>query len=122
LKDAREIDTVPGDMSAIICSDNLTLSCAVLDNAIELDSIRLKEKTFELYQNLFEYISSSPHQNVIRMWNHIPSICTSLENGKQRYCAFNEGRFDAMSSIYGMDDILSKKIPAASAVGFSGKN
>jgi len=58
--------------------------------------------------------------SIVRMWNYIPGITEPLGVGRDRYMAFNAGRFAAMSTWFGGPEGLLTNVPAASGVGANG--
>jgi chorismate lyase/3-hydroxybenzoate synthase len=55
----------------------------------------------------------------VRFWNFIPGIHAELDDGLDRYMAFNAGRFAAFREWFGSEATFSRDLPTASAVGIA---
>lgn len=57
------------------------------------------------------------HTHVVRVWNFIPGIHDRMDDGQQRYMAFNEGRHRALRGWLGGERGIAERAPAATGVG-----
>lgn len=110
---------------AIGLPDNLlasvTWASAVVRGARPLDENAFADAVRLAYEELRAEIHSiDAGLHVVRLWNHIPGITETITHGRDRYMAFNAGRFAAMCDWYGGADRLIASAPAASGVGHGG--
>jgi enamine deaminase RidA (YjgF/YER057c/UK114 family) len=91
----------------------------VIANARALDERSLRQRTLDAYRDLARQIDSTGGGAIVRMWNFIPDILSPTTGGRDRYMAFNEGRYDAMCEWFGGRSGLLDRAPAASGVGTS---
>lgn len=87
--------------------------------ARSLDEHALHARTLEAYRELARRIATTGGGAVVRMWNFIPDLLLPTSNGRDRYMAFNEGRFEAMCEWFDGEANLLTRAPAASGVGTS---
>jgi organic radical activating enzyme len=88
-----------------------------LHNPIET----IEQMTKDAYLSIFELLQEYPNLTVIRFWNYVPDILTTLEDGGTLYHLFNAGRFEAFTAFYG-DALERMQVPAASAIGSQDNN
>jgi chorismate lyase / 3-hydroxybenzoate synthase len=60
--------------------------------------------------------------DAIRFWNYVPGIVDPVGPDMDRYMAFNRGRFAAYAAYSGDVERFGLVLPAASAVGISGRD
>jgi chorismate lyase / 3-hydroxybenzoate synthase len=92
------------------------VSVAVAD-ARSLDEQSLHQRSLDAYRELARRIDATGGGAVVRMWNFIPDLLSPTTHGRDRYMAFNEGRFEAMCEWFGGEANLLARAPAASGVG-----
>lgn len=90
---------------------------ATIPQARRLSEDELAATVTEAYGAVREQLSGL---SIVRMWNYIPGITDPLGPGRDRYMAFNAGRYAAMSTWFGGPEQLLANAPAASGVGASG--
>lgn len=96
-----------------------TLASVTIDDALSLEPGAFADRVTAAYQAIETTIAASDHAHVIRWWNGIPGIHDRVDAGRDRYMAFNAGRFAAMRRRYG-DASLADEAPAATGVGIDG--
>lgn len=104
---------------ALHSGPSLTLASIVLDNVRDLGPSELADRVTLAYQAAEAAIAATDHPHVIRWWNGIPGIHDRVDATRDRYMAFNAGRFAAMRRRFG-DASLADEAPAASGVGILG--
>lgn len=70
-----------------------------------------------VYDDAIELARSHGYPHILRMWNYLGDI-NAVEEGRERYQRFCEGRYDAFAAA---GYALSSDLPAASAVGMRGR-
>lgn len=96
-----------------------TLASVRVANARSLEAGDCADHVTAAYQAIEASIANTEHAHVVRWWNGIPGIHDRVDNARDRYMAFNAGRFAAMRRRYG-DASLADEAPAASGVGIAG--
>jgi len=97
-----------------------TLVTTRVDGFRHGDPQRLSQQVIDAYEQVRQALCESPHQHIVRMWNHIPGIHDPLNPGQDRYMLFNAGRFAAMRMWFGAAEEIRRCVPAASGVGHDG--
>jgi chorismate lyase/3-hydroxybenzoate synthase len=97
-----------------------SLRSVVVPRAASASAEGLRHLAAAAVAQLLREIAASPFPHVARMWNFIPQIHATLDNGEDRYMAFNAGRHDAMASCFG--PALAARVPAATGVGHPGED
>jgi enamine deaminase RidA (YjgF/YER057c/UK114 family) len=64
--------------------------------------------------------SATPH--AVRFWNHIPGIHDALDEGHNRYMAFNAGRYAAFVEWMGGPERFGQSVATASGIGDHGED
>jgi chorismate lyase / 3-hydroxybenzoate synthase len=96
-----------------------TLASVTVAAARSLEAGDFADRVTAAYQAIESTIAATEHAHVVRWWNGIPGIHDRVDNARDRYMAFNAGRFAAMRRRYG-DASLAEEAPAASGVGIAG--
>ncbi len=91
-------------------------------NARMLNEADFSNETQAAYMRLLEKAVSRDGYHAIRVWNFIPGIHDQMEPGRDRYMAFNAGRYQALLGLFGGLDGLYQFAPAATGVGWSGND
>lgn len=94
-------------------SNNLQI-CGYSDN--EAEDGNIEEAAYQSYKSLLNFISDSPHPELVRFWNYVPNINHGAGDA-ENYKRFCNGRLQAFTEAKIDDD----RFPAASAVGHYGK-
>lgn len=115
----RSLVTAPAvpDISSMIAGARVV--SVEVANARALDEHALHVRTLEAYRELARTVAATGGGAVVRMWNFIPDLLAVTRPGRDRYMAFNEGRFEAMCEWFGGEADLLTRAPAASGVGTS---
>ena len=83
---------------------------------------RLESGTRNAYLAIRDVLSSLGPRHPVRFWNHISDITAATAiQGKNRYMAFNAGRFQAMTDWFGGIDHFDTAVPTASGIGHGGR-
>lgn len=83
---------------------------------------RLESGTRNAYLAIRDVLSSLEPRHPVRFWNHISDITAATAiQGKNRYMAFNAGRFQAMTDWFGGIDHFDTAVPTASGIGHGGR-
>jgi enamine deaminase RidA (YjgF/YER057c/UK114 family) len=96
-----------------------TRATVSIDGARALEPGEFADRVTQAYQAIESAIAATDHSHVIRWWNGIPGIHDRVDASRDRYMAFNAGRFAAMRRRFG-DAHLADEAPAASGVGVAG--
>jgi chorismate lyase/3-hydroxybenzoate synthase len=89
----------------------------VLFGSMELeqrDGASLEALARQAYTELFAFMDSQGHRNLLRVWNYVPRI-NEAEGGLERYRCFNLGRHEGFRRSG--RDISEENVPAASVLG-----
>lgn len=111
--------SVAGVDVALRTGPRFTLASVTIPNAVALEAGVFADRVTAAYQAIESTIAEGDHAHVVRWWNGIPGIHDRVDAGRDRYMAFNAGRFAAMRRRYG-DASLADEAPAASGVGIAG--
>lgn len=87
-------------------------------NADRLDDCAFEALCSSAYERLAEELDARD-ASAIRLWNYIPHILAPLGELEHRYMVFNAGRFRALQSWLG-DEQLQQQVATASGVGHFG--
>lgn len=98
--------------------ERATLASVVIPEALALDPGAFADRVTAAYQAIEATIAATDHAHVVRWWNGIPGIHDRVDAARDRYMAFNAGRFAAMRRRYG-DASLADEAPAATGVGIA---
>ena len=85
-----------------------------LPDARQLDAAAFEAAVSRGYRVVRQPLATPHH--VVRCWNYLPGICEPMDERRDRYMAFNGGRFAALSAAAAW----WAHLPAASAVGHGG--
>jgi chorismate lyase/3-hydroxybenzoate synthase len=96
-----------------------TLASVSISDARSLEPSDFADRVTAAYQAIESSIADTEHAHIVRWWNGIPGIHDRIDTSRDRYMAFNAGRFAAMRRRYG-DAGLADEAPAASGVGIAG--
>lgn len=96
-----------------------TLASVTIAAARSLEAGDFADRVTAAYRAIESTIANTRHAHVVRWWNGVPGIHDRVDNARDRYMAFNAGRFAAMRRRYG-DASLADEAPAASGVGIAG--
>lgn len=99
-----------------------TLISVRVADAVSLDARRLRLATFDAYVAIAHQLEIGQHRHPVRFWNYIPDIHGRFDDGRDRYMAFNAGRFDAFTQWYGGPSAFAQHLPTASGVGCMGSD
>jgi enamine deaminase RidA (YjgF/YER057c/UK114 family) len=84
-----------------------------------LDRAAFHDATVHAYRRLEAELRGN---HPVRLWNHIPGIHDTLDDGLDRYRVFNAGRFEALSQWYGGKESFDTRVASASGVGHDGED
>lgn len=112
---AQAILTPPAWAEEWVLAGGATLRSRVVADAVDASAGELRGLVEDAYAQLLAEATSAGHRHVARMWNFIPDLHATLDNGEDRYMAFNAGRHDALNARFG--DRLAQFVPAATGVG-----
>jgi len=110
--------TSPGGVTST-GAGTFTLFSAGIEQAEGLAGQAFSDAVARAYTHLLDELNRQ-RREPLHIWNFIPGIQAILDNGQDRYMAFNAGRFAAYSSWLGTSDQFAGKLPTASAMGISG--
>jgi chorismate lyase / 3-hydroxybenzoate synthase len=79
----------------------------------------IERATFGIYRRLLADLERTGYPHLLRIWNYVPSIHDRSE-GLERYMLFCKGRAEAFAAHHG--EGFAARLPAASAVGWSGRS
>ena len=89
-------------------------------NARGLGREALYEATAGAYRRIEAELRVRQAPHPVRLWNHIPGIHEPMEEGQDRYMAFNAGRFEALADWFGGPASFDTRSVSASGVGHDG--
>jgi len=87
-----------------------------------MDASIFQSRTADLYARIRAALDDRPDQHLVRMWNFIPGILAPLKPFRQRYMAFNAGRFEAFDDWFHGTEQLHRCVPTSSGVGHDGSD
>lgn len=96
------------------------LVTVLFESANEWTSSSFGSTTEHMLSLVLDELSNTPFPKPTRSWNFLPDICAPLENGIDRYRAFNIARYRAFSSFFGESIISQGRVPPASCIGHWG--
>jgi hypothetical protein len=119
---AQAIDhDLPGDLTGLECSRSLSLASARIVDADALEPQALEDRVAAAYRSLAAALKTSATPHPVRIWNYVPHIHRPSGPGIDRYMNFNAGRFKAFGDWFGESE-FARLVPAASAVGYDGRD
>lgn len=118
---SREQTATVNDTDVTLASGpHATRASVTIHDAVALEPGEFADRVTLAYQAIESTIAATHHAHVVRWWNGIPGIHDRVDASRDRYMAFNAGRFAAMRRRYG-DAHLADEAPAASGVGIAGE-
>lgn len=96
---------------------DFALASARLRDAASLDAPALERCVTEIYDAIAARLRPLAANQLVRLWNHIPSIHQRMDARRDRYMVFNAGRFKAFENWYGGVRAFDHKVATASGVG-----
>jgi chorismate lyase/3-hydroxybenzoate synthase len=99
---------------------DFALATARLRDAVTLDAPTLERRVTEVYDAIAARLHPLAANQLVRLWNHIPSIHQRMDARRDRYMVFNAGRFKAFENWYGGVRAFDHKVATASGVGHDG--
>jgi chorismate lyase / 3-hydroxybenzoate synthase len=119
--DPRDVDqSCSSRKMTCMRTSRYTLISVRLTEVLSLDANRLRRATFDAYRSIQLQLKAGEHLHPVRFWNYIPAIHDLFEDCRNRYMAFNAGRFDAFMQWYGGPGAFALQLPTASGVGCAG--
>jgi chorismate lyase/3-hydroxybenzoate synthase len=97
------------------------LVAARVANARDRTGAQFEAGVADAYRSLFAQAADAGC-HLVRCWNFIPGIDDALEDGINRYMAFNAGRFTGYRARFGADGPPPAAIATASGVGTPGRD
>ncbi|MFK8014588.1 MAG: hypothetical protein AB8G17_03950 [Gammaproteobacteria bacterium] len=94
-----------GRVNAITCGGYLMA-------AAQIDTDDLRADTYEVYQQLLDFIHAQGFHDIVRIWNTVPDI-NGGDGDQERYKQFCLGRAEAFDAAH----MAQRQPPAATAVG-----
>ncbi|MBC7784569.1 MAG: hypothetical protein H7144_12090 [Burkholderiales bacterium] len=94
--------------------------CVTVPDARSMDEAAFTEATLAAHREIRSRLSARGVSRIVRMWNFIPGIHDTMADRRDRYMAFNAGRYRGMIEWFGGAEALLTNAPAASGVGWSG--
>jgi hypothetical protein len=85
-----------------------------------MDAGTLEARVAEAYGSIAAALRRSPARRPVRLWNFIPAITAPAGDGRDRYMAFNAGRYRAFAEWYGGAQAFDRHVATASGVGHDG--
>src|SRR4051794_25164263 len=93
----RETAATTNDVDVVLrVGPRSTLASVTIDGAVSLDAGAFADRVTAAYQAIEQTIAATEHAHVVRWWNGIPGIHDRVDAARDRYMAFNAGRFAAM--------------------------
>src|SRR5690349_16772539 len=102
-------------------SGRFGLASVRIRKARQLEPEAFRETVSLAYRWLRTELCQRGYSHPVRLWNHIPGIHDPVGEGRDRYMAFNAGRFDALSEWFGQES-FDTRIATASGIGHDGQN
>ena len=117
--------SVDGDVVVREGNDVILASIRV-ENARCADGNRMRKSAASAFGAIFAASRRIGCPNPVRVWSFIPGIVDRItlagQGVRDRYIAFNAGRYEAMLQYFGGEDSLSRCAPAASGVDIGGND
>jgi chorismate lyase/3-hydroxybenzoate synthase len=101
-------------------SDDFALTSVRVDDALSMDGPALESRVAEAYGSIAAKLRQSGARRPVRLWNFIPAITAPAGDGRDRYMAFNAGRYRAFAQWYGGAHAFDRDVATASGVGHDG--
>jgi chorismate lyase/3-hydroxybenzoate synthase len=101
---------------------HLSFTSILVPDAVDLPAEAFRQAVIEAYAVLFDRVVSQAARHPLRFWNFLPAINDQLDDRRDRYMAFNEGRFAAFEARYGGSTAFDENVATASAVGHRGRD
>jgi hypothetical protein len=101
-------------------SDEFALTTVRVDDALSMDGAALETQVAEAYGAIAATLRQSAARRAVRLWNFIPGITAPAGDGRDRYMAFNAGRYRAFAEWYGGPHAFDRHVATASGVGHDG--
>lgn len=102
--------------------EHATLVSFRLPDAIDLEAHLFEQRVAEIYECIRVELGSMQNACPVRFWNYIPAIHQPMDPSRDRYMVFNAGRFAAMRQWFGQPEKFPALFPAASGVGYDGRD
>ncbi len=93
------------------------MASALVSGARSMGEADLERRTLAAYRELYEQVAKGDRKYIVRMWNFIPALLDPTDGGRDRYMAFNAGRYAAMCEWFGGPENLQQYAPAGTGVG-----
>jgi chorismate lyase/3-hydroxybenzoate synthase len=101
--------------------DGLILVSTRVRDAIRLSVDGFENATLGAYESIARELAAT-RLHAVRFWNHVPQINEILLDGRDRYMAFNAGRYRAYCNWYGGPGAFEQQIATATGIGHRGND
>ena len=111
--DTVELTVTPGSAAAALISARLV-------GAAALDVADFQKGVTNCYRQIAQAAGALGQAHPVRFWNYLPAIHQQMDDRRDRYMVFNEGRYTAWRQWFGEPGEWSGRLPAASGIGHAG--
>lgn len=101
-------------------SNDFALTSIRVVDALSMDAPTLEASVAHAYGSIAATLRKSAARRPVRLWNFIPAITAPAGDGRDRYMAFNAGRYRAFAEWYGGAHAFDRDVATASGVGHDG--
>jgi hypothetical protein len=101
-------------------SSDFSLVSISVFGAKQFSAGEFERQTAAAYLAIQRAMESTDSPHPVRVWNHLPEIHAPAPDGRDRYMAFNAGRFHAYGQWLGGAGAFDRTVPTASGVGHDG--
>jgi hypothetical protein len=115
-----DVPAVPAWTADLARDDDFALTSVRVDDARSMDAPMLASRVAEAYGSIAAALRQSAARRPVRLWNFIPLITAPAGDGRDRYMAFNAGRYRAFADWYGGAQSFDRDVATASGVGHDG--